>query len=59
MMVAPAKTPKDVVDRLHAGMKRVMALSDIQQQVARMGLIAVDTPSPGELQRFGDAEIGG
>jgi hypothetical protein len=57
MMVAPAKTPKDVVGRLHAEMNSIMALPDIQRQVVRMGLIAVDPPSTGELQRFVATEI--
>src|SRR5206468_6787980 len=31
MLLAPAKTPRDVVDRLHAEMKRIMADGEIKQ----------------------------
>jgi tripartite-type tricarboxylate transporter receptor subunit TctC len=57
LVVAPAGTPRAVVDRLHAELKEVMKAPDIQKQMAEMGLIPVDTPSPDELARFIDSEI--
>jgi tripartite-type tricarboxylate transporter receptor subunit TctC len=57
MVAAPAGTPKEVVSRLNAELKSIVALPEVQQQIVKMGLIAMDTPSPEELKRFLDAEI--
>ena len=57
MIVAPAGTPRDVVDRLHREFKAIVARPEFEQQVVKMGLIAIDSPAPDELQRFLAAEI--
>jgi tripartite-type tricarboxylate transporter receptor subunit TctC len=57
MIVAPAGTPKPIVDRLHAEFKRIVASPEFQQQVAKMGVNAVDSPPPDALKRYLDAEI--
>jgi tripartite-type tricarboxylate transporter receptor subunit TctC len=44
MLFAPAATPKDIVDKLHAEMKRIMAAPDMQKRVTDLGLIPFDTP---------------
>ncbi len=45
ILVAPAKTPKEIVDRLHVEMKRIMVMPDIQGKILELGLIPNDTPS--------------
>jgi len=57
MVVAPAGTPKEIVNRLNKEIKTIIAMPDVQQAMVRIGLIVVDTPSPEELKRFLDAEI--
>jgi tripartite-type tricarboxylate transporter receptor subunit TctC len=57
MVVAPAAMPKEVVDKLHAELKAVMALPDTREQIARIGLVPVETGPPAELQRFVTSEI--
>ena len=57
LIVAPAGTPKPVVDRLHAELKAVMQQPDIQKQMIEMGLIPIDTPSVEDLHRFVASEI--
>jgi tripartite-type tricarboxylate transporter receptor subunit TctC len=57
MVVAPAATPKPVVDKLHAELKAVMAQPDTRQQIEKIGLVPVETGSPAELQRFIETEI--
>jgi tripartite-type tricarboxylate transporter receptor subunit TctC len=57
MVVAPAGTPKPVVDKLHAELKAVMAQPDTRQQIEKIGLVPVETGSPAELQRFVVSEI--
>src|SRR6266850_807171 len=52
MMVAPAATPKPVVDRLHAELRALAAEPDMRQEFIRQGLIPVATPSPDELKLF-------
>jgi tripartite-type tricarboxylate transporter receptor subunit TctC len=57
MVVAPAHTPKPAVDRLHAELKAIAALPEIQKQMIALGTIPVDSPSPEALQRLIDDEI--
>ncbi len=57
MVVAPAATPKPIVDKLHAELKAVMAMPETRQAIARIGLVAVDTGSPDELRAFVRSEI--
>lgn len=45
VLLAPAKTPREIVDRLHAEMKNIMSDPDMKQKVANIGLIPIDTPS--------------
>ncbi len=57
MVVAPAATPKPVVDRLHAEIKTIMAMPETRQAIARIGLVPVDSGAPEELQAFVRSEI--
>ena len=52
MLLAPAKTPKEIVDRLHAEMKRILADPEIRQKIETIGLIPFDTPSVQELRAY-------
>jgi tripartite-type tricarboxylate transporter receptor subunit TctC len=45
VLLAPAATPKAVIDRLHPEMKRIMGSPDMVKRVADLGLIPHDTPS--------------
>jgi len=56
MLLAPAKTPRDIVDKLHAEMKRVLAEPDIKQKIETIGLIPFDTPGIEELRAYRRAE---
>jgi tripartite-type tricarboxylate transporter receptor subunit TctC len=57
MVVAPAGTPKDVVERLHAELKSFMVQGEIKEHVSKMGLLPIDTPSVASLQVFVKTEI--
>jgi tripartite-type tricarboxylate transporter receptor subunit TctC len=52
LMVAPARTPKPIVDKVHAEMKAIMRQAEVQQRMRQMGLVPVDTPSVDELRKF-------
>jgi tripartite-type tricarboxylate transporter receptor subunit TctC len=56
MLLAPAKTPRDIVDRLHDEMKRIMADPQIRQKVETIGLIPFDTPNIEELRAYRRSE---
>jgi tripartite-type tricarboxylate transporter receptor subunit TctC len=57
MIMAPAGTPQPVVDRLHAELKSILALASVEDQITRIGLIPVATPSVVELRAFVAAEM--
>jgi tripartite-type tricarboxylate transporter receptor subunit TctC len=57
IICAPAATPKLIVDRLHAELKAVAAMPDIQAMSIRLGTIPVDSPSPDDVQNFLALEI--
>jgi tripartite-type tricarboxylate transporter receptor subunit TctC len=56
MLLAPAKTPRDIVDRLHAEMKRILAEPDLRQKIETIGLIPQDTPSITDQQTYRRSE---
>jgi len=56
ILLAPSKTPKDVVDRLHGEMKRIMAAPDIKEKITTLGLIPLDTPVVEDISRYMKAE---
>jgi len=52
LMVAPARTPKPIVDKMHAEMKAIMATPELAERINRMGMTPVDSPSVDELRKF-------
>jgi tripartite-type tricarboxylate transporter receptor subunit TctC len=45
MLLAPVKTPRPIVERLHAEMKRIMQAPEMQARIAALGLIPNDSSS--------------
>jgi tripartite-type tricarboxylate transporter receptor subunit TctC len=56
ILLAPAKTPKDIVDRLHAEMKKIMAEPDMEEKASNIGLIPIDTPSIDGMNEYMKSE---
>jgi tripartite-type tricarboxylate transporter receptor subunit TctC len=56
VLLAPAGTPKEIVDRLHQEMKRIMGTPDMKKRVADLGLIPFDTPDVAGIQAYIKAE---
>jgi len=56
MLLAPAKTPREIVDRLHDEMKRILADPEIRRKIEAIGLIPFDTPSVEDLRAYRRAE---
>ena len=57
MVIAPAQTPPNVVQKLSDEIRAVVALPEVQQQIVKMGLEPLDSPPPAGLRKFLDAEI--
>jgi tripartite-type tricarboxylate transporter receptor subunit TctC len=57
IILAPAGTPSDIVNKLHAELKTVMAMPDVEKQLATIGMIPIVSPSPLELETFIRTEV--
>jgi tripartite-type tricarboxylate transporter receptor subunit TctC len=56
VLMVPSKTPKDIVDRLHAEMKKIMGDPEMKKRAADIGLIPIDTPSVEGINDYIKAE---
>ena len=56
VLMVPSKTPKDIVDRLHAEMKKIMSDPEMKKRTADIGLIPFDTPSVEGINDYIKAE---
>jgi len=57
IVLAPADTPKEIVNRLHGELKAAMAMPDVQEQIGRIGMMPFDSPPPAELASFIGSEV--
>ncbi len=57
MLVAPAKTPAPIVAKLHGELKSIVATPAIQEQLVKLSLVPVPTPSVADMQVFVKSEI--
>jgi tripartite-type tricarboxylate transporter receptor subunit TctC len=57
MIVAPAKTPKPIVDKLHKEMMAAMNTPEMKAAIDKLSLIEMKTPPVAEMQTFVKSEI--
>jgi tripartite-type tricarboxylate transporter receptor subunit TctC len=57
MVVAPANTPPDIVNKLSAEIRAIVAMPEVKQQIVKLGLEPLEGPPPAELRKFLDSEI--
>jgi tripartite-type tricarboxylate transporter receptor subunit TctC len=57
MLFARAGTPKDIVDRLHTEMSRIIATGELQTRMSSLGLIPYPPPPIAESQAYIKSEI--
>ncbi|HTS40627.1 MAG TPA: tripartite tricarboxylate transporter substrate binding protein [Xanthobacteraceae bacterium] len=57
MIVAPAKTPEPVVAKLHAELKAIVASPAVSEQIAKLSLLPMKTPSIADMRAFVKSEI--
>ncbi len=57
MIVAPAKTPRPILDKLHGELKSLLATNDVKDQILRNGMLPAQDLSIDGLQDFIKSEI--
>ena len=57
MILAPANTPPEIVEKLSAEIRAIGALPEVRQQIEKIGIEPLDSPRPAELRQFLDADI--
>jgi tripartite-type tricarboxylate transporter receptor subunit TctC len=57
MLVAPGRTPKPILDKLHAELRVIGQDPAVRKEFVRLGLVPVESAPPDELKRFVEAEI--
>ncbi len=57
MIVAPAATPRPIVDKLHAVLLSVVATPEFRDQIINGGMLPMDNPSVAALEAFVKSEI--
>ena len=57
IILAPAGTPPDIVNKLHDAFKAVMAMPEVEKQLATIGMIPIVSPSPEDLRKFVSTEV--
>jgi tripartite-type tricarboxylate transporter receptor subunit TctC len=57
MLVAPAMTPRPIVDKLHRELMAVAALPEFKERIIAGGMLPMDNPSVEGLQDFVKSEI--
>jgi tripartite-type tricarboxylate transporter receptor subunit TctC len=57
MLAAPAKTPPAIVARLHGELKSILAAPQMQDELRKLYLLPMETPSVEEMQSFVQSEI--
>jgi tripartite-type tricarboxylate transporter receptor subunit TctC len=57
MVAAPARTPPAIVDTLHEEVRRSLATPEAKDQIAKLGLLPLDSPPVADMQTFVRSEI--
>jgi tripartite-type tricarboxylate transporter receptor subunit TctC len=57
MLVAPSKTPRPVIDKLHAELKSILALAEVKEAISKNGMVPMPERSVEGLQDFVKSEI--
>jgi tripartite-type tricarboxylate transporter receptor subunit TctC len=52
ILFAPSATPKPIIERLHAEMKKIMADSEMIKLTEKIGLLPVDSPNIDGIQKY-------
>ena len=56
MLSAPVGTPADIIDRMAAECRAIARLPEAKEQIAKLGMVLVESPPPADLKTFVEAE---
>ena len=56
-LLAPAGTPKPIIQKLHDGMAKALAMPDVKEAILKSGSKAVSSPSPEAFGQFIKSEM--
>ena len=56
MIATRAGLPPDILAKLHGELQAILAQPEVREQIARLGMIPVDSPPPEELHRYVGSE---
>ncbi len=56
MLLVPSKTPRPIIDRLHAEMARIMQTPEMRSAIVALGLIPIDSPSVDDMRGYIQSE---
>jgi tripartite-type tricarboxylate transporter receptor subunit TctC len=56
VLMVPSKTPKEIVDKLHAEMQKIMSDPEMKKRAADIGLIPFDSPSVAGINDYMKSE---
>jgi tripartite-type tricarboxylate transporter receptor subunit TctC len=56
-LLAPAGVPKPIINKLYAGMAKVLAMPDVKDAILKQGSKAVASKSPEDFERYIKAEM--
>jgi tripartite-type tricarboxylate transporter receptor subunit TctC len=57
MLVAPAKTPRPIVDRLNAELTAILEMPDVKEQILKFGFLPLENRGVEELKEFVKQEM--
>jgi tripartite-type tricarboxylate transporter receptor subunit TctC len=52
ILLAPAATPKEIVERLHQEMRRIMSAPEMKKRALDIGLLPLDSPSTAGIRAY-------
>lgn len=56
MLVAPARTPRDIVDRLNVTTNEILNTTEVSKQLLGLGMTSIGKQKPDELERYVQSE---
>ncbi|MFL5001317.1 MAG: Bug family tripartite tricarboxylate transporter substrate binding protein [Xanthobacteraceae bacterium] len=57
MLTAPAETPRSIIDKLHAALKSILDAPEMKEQIAKLSLLPMETPTVEDMRGFVKSEV--
>jgi tripartite-type tricarboxylate transporter receptor subunit TctC len=56
-LVAPAGTPREIVERLSAELQKILVRDDIKESIARSGFVLAERNTPAQFRTYLEKQI--